>query len=67
MKRFPRFLLFFAIVCGGLLILSEGDMFVSVTVGLLIGVLTLSFDTKAERKEKAAARKAKDVTIVMVH
>ncbi len=59
MKRFPRFLLVTGIGLVGFLILS-GDMFSSVSIGLFFGLMSLAFDTKQEREEKAAAKKAKE-------
>lgn len=58
MTRFKRFLLVAGIVFGFFLFVSN-EVEVSVIMGLFIGVLSLPFDTKAERLEKQAARKAK--------
>ena len=59
MTRFKRFLLVAGIVFGFFLFVSN-EVEVSMIMGLFVGLLSLPFDTKAERQEKQAARKAKE-------
>ena len=59
MTRFKRFLVVAGIVFGFFLFVSN-EVDVSMIMGLFVGLLSLPFDTKAERLEKQAARKAKE-------
>ena len=61
MTRFKRFILVFAIVFGGFFYLFDfKDPGLCLFPAIFASLLSLPYDTKAEREEKKAAKKAKE-------
>ena len=59
MTRFKRFVLIFVIVFGGFLYLTN-EAGLSLIPAIFASLLSLPYDTKAEREEKKAAKRAKE-------
>lgn len=59
MTRFRRYLLVSGIIAVIFIFITEGELEFSIFIGLFLGLLSLGFDTKEEKKEKKAAEKAR--------
>ena len=60
MSRFKRFLLVGIIVFVGCMFLMDGEVWVSGILAGFFALLSLPFDTKEEKRQKAAEKKAKE-------